>query len=267
MDDFTPILRYNTAMPTPESFRFLARGRWAESQVTVTCAPSTRRIVPEVEQAIDAAWHDANARPGVTLFDGPVCRLESFSATSDRFTLAVSRTTYRINVGTNFRHPEFVGIYGRDVMANPVGVSAGLISADGKLIMGRRNGSVAYYPHMLHPFAGSLEVRESINLFDDVRRELREELHLLPHEIAHIECIGIVEDAALVHPETIFLVRSTLRAGELQRKVLLEEHGSSERTDTSPASLRAFARRDDLTPVGAAVALRLAEILEETGPA
>jgi 8-oxo-dGTP pyrophosphatase MutT (NUDIX family) len=246
------------------SVQFLARGRWQERHVTVTRTASTRRIVPGVEAAIDRAWEEVNARPGVTLFDGPVCRLESFSATPDRLELAVSQTSYRINVGTNFCHPEFAERFGRDVMANPVGVSAGVVSSDGFLLMGRRNGSVAYYPHKLHPFAGSVEVRDSINLFDDVRRELHEELHLGKGEITHIECIGIVEDQKLLHPETIFLVRASLSAEHLQRKVLLDEHGSSEAVDAYPTSLRAFAQQDDVTPVGSAVAIRLAEILDES---
>lgn len=250
-------------MRSADLVRFLARGRWQEPQVAVTSVPSSRRSVPEVEAAIDRAWVEAKARPGVTLFDGPVCRLESLSATCDRLHLAVSRTSYRINVGTNFCHPEFAGRYGPDVMANPVGVSAGLVSIDGFLVMGRRNASVAYYPHLLHPFAGSLEVRDTINLFDDVRRELQEELHLDADEITHIECIGVVEDQRLLHPETIFLVRSSLGADQLRGRVRLEEHGSSEAIECSPPLLRAFAQRSDLTPVGTAVADRIAEIIDE----
>lgn len=247
--------------------QFLARGRWSESSISVTLTSSGRRLIPEVEAAIESAWREVTLRPGVKLFDGPVCRLESYRASFDALSLVVSETSYRVNVGTNFSHPEFVDRFGRDVMANPVGVSAGLISSDDQLVMGRRNGSVAYYPHMIHPFAGSLEVRPSINLFDDVRRELREELHLQMPEIVAIECIGIVEDARLRHPETIFLVRSTLLAAQIQRQVLQEEHGSSEAVPFESGALRRFAGRDDLTPVGSAVAVRLAEILEETGTA
>jgi hypothetical protein len=250
-------------MQTPlEIVRFLARGQWSERHVSVTSAASSRREVAEVEAAIDESWREVNARPGVTLFDGPVCRLEGFNAADDRLELRVSHTSYRINVGTNFCHPEFAARFGRDVMANPVGVSAGLVSSDNFLLMGRRNGSVAYYPHKLHPFAGSLEVRESINLFDDVRRELREEIHLASDAITHIECIGIVEDQKLLHPETLFLVRCSLTAEELKQRVLLEEHGSSEAVKCLPRLLRTFARHDDLTPVGAAVAIRIAEILD-----
>ena len=46
-----------------------------------------------------------------------------------------------------------------DCLANPVGVSPALLSADNFLIMGRRNASVAYYPNRIHPFAGALEPR------------------------------------------------------------------------------------------------------------
>lgn len=246
-----------------DNVRFLLRGRWAEDAVRVTNAPSSRQVIPEVEAAIHTAWIETNARPGVSLFDGPVCRLESWAVTSGQLELAVSQTTYRVNVGTNFSHPEFAARFGREVMANPVGVSAGVITSDGYLIMGRRNGTVAYYPHMLHPFAGSLEVRADINLFDDVRRELREEVHLSENELLHMECIGVVEDQKLLHPETIFLVRANCSAKELQQRVNHEEHGSSQVVLATPPSLRSFAKGEYLTPVGAALCVRLAEVFDE----
>ena len=102
-----------------DSVRLLARGRWSEQQVSVTPVVGTRRHEPDVEAAIEVAWRDVNARPGVRLFDGPVCRLESFSASPALLHLHVSQTSYRINVGTNFCHPEFAEQFGREVMANP----------------------------------------------------------------------------------------------------------------------------------------------------
>ena len=249
----------------------LVDGVFAESAVRVVTVPSTRRIVPTVEAAIDRAWIETNARPGVTLFDGPVCRLEDARIFTSGckvdalhlLTIAVSRTTYRVNVGTNFVNPHLADAYGHDVMANPLGVSAGLLSADGFLIFGRRNGSVAYYPHKLHPFAGSLEVREQINLFDDCRRELREEIGLRPEQIVRIELIGIVEDRRLRHPESIFRVRSTLTRAEVQARVDPAEHGSSEAWPATRDGLAAVLARDDVTPVGRAIARRLIELLDD----
>ena len=248
-------------------FVFVERG------VTATIVPSRRRIEPAVEAAIDRAWSETNARPGVTLFDGAVCRLEDVrcygrgnypvadESPTNFLDLFVSRTSYRVNVGTNFVNPHLADTFGADVMANPLGVSAGLISADGFLIFGRRNGSVAYYPHMLHPFAGSLEVRDEINLFDDCRRELREEIGLLPGEIARIELIGIAEDRRLRHPELIFRVRSTLTRDEIQAKVDPAEHVASEAWRCDVETLTKMLRRADVTPVGRAIAKRLIELL------
>jgi 8-oxo-dGTP pyrophosphatase MutT (NUDIX family) len=206
------------------SVRWLVDQSFDESHVRVRWQPSGRRIVGEVERGIESAWQRVCARPGVHLFDGAVCRLESFEVDDNVLSIGVSATSYRIVVGTNFEHPELLDTHGRDVMANPVGVSAGVISRDGLLILGRRNANVAYYPSRVHPFAGSLEVRESMNLFDDVRRELREEIGFEPADIESILCCGLVEDQLLRHPEAVFLVRSSQTAAEILRRIDPEEH-------------------------------------------
>ena len=59
-----------------------------------------------------------------------------------------------------------------------LGISVALISRDQRLVMGRRNERVAYYPGRIHPFAGALEPADELDIFAAVRRELQEELGL-----------------------------------------------------------------------------------------
>src|SRR5436305_6078976 len=148
---------------------FHAVGDLVRDQVHPAQVNGMRRIVPEVEQLIDEAWRQATSQPGVNLFDGPMCRLESWSASTERLRLALSETSYKIFLGTNLHHPELADRYGREILANPVGVSPALQTADGWLMMGRRNGSVASYPNRIHPFAGAVEPRDALNVFDAVQ--------------------------------------------------------------------------------------------------
>src|SRR5207244_224898 len=68
--------------------QFLAIGDWPRGAVAVHWqTQSGRRIVSEVEAAIDAAWDDAKRRPEIQLFDGPMCRLESWRASSKQLEL------------------------------------------------------------------------------------------------------------------------------------------------------------------------------------
>lgn len=239
--------------------RFLHVGTYAPGQVQTRQVPSTRRTVPEVESAIDAAWQETLARPGVRLFDGAVGRFEGFRVVGQTLEIDLSRTSYRVLVGTNFFHPEFASTYGPDVMANPIGVSTGLVTSDGYLMMGRRNASVAYYPDRVHPFAGSLEVREQIDLFDDVRRELREELALGSEHLRGIVCLGLAEDSRLLHPESIFESETTLTRAQIDARVHADEHHGAW---SVPLSREAMDRavRDDaaLTPIARAVLIAVA---------
>ncbi len=257
--------------------KFHMRGRWLPGQVLLRETPSSYRSTPEVDALIESAWRDSKARLGDKLFDGPMCRFERFECRTPNaqlqhparssldirhstLILSVSRTSYRIFVGTNMKHPELCDTLGPHVMANTVGVSTTLITADNFLMLGRRSDNVAYYPRMLHPFAGSLEPGESnveseahvegeapaeplveprhardvsagaspstrrLDLFDEAMRELNEELGLTSADITEIACIGIVEDLRLRHPETILYARTTKTKSQIESNLLGHEH-------------------------------------------
>jgi hypothetical protein len=236
---------------------WLAIGNWGPEQVRAVSAPCTRRVEPEVERTIDEEWDRALCRPGVKLFDGPMCRLESFETSSDRLQLALSPTNYKAFLGTNLTHPEFETQYGSDVMANPVGVSPALICSDGYLLFGLRNASVAYYPNKLHPFAGSLDPRDQLDVFAAVRRELHEELSLTNECLTDIRCTGIAEDLKLRQPELIFMARTSLTSAQVAQRVDADEHRASHalHADGQIVANMLAQKEPSFTPVAFATAL------------
>jgi 8-oxo-dGTP pyrophosphatase MutT (NUDIX family) len=204
---------------------FHAIGDWPPGRVRLEWGErSSRRLVPEVERVIDDTWARVLSRPGVHLFDGPMCRMESFAASTDALTLALSPTSYKPFVGTNLENPHLADVFGPGVMANPVGVSTLLETADGFLMLGRRNAAVAYYPSRVHPFAGALEPRDGADPFAAVYRELSEELSLDPQDLTGLRCAGLVEDHALRQPELIFTAVTSLARAGVEARLDREEH-------------------------------------------
>ena len=195
-------------------------GQWHSGQISATQVPSTREIVRDVESAIEQAWAEASARLGARLFDGPMCRLERCESSRDALRLWVSPTSYKPFLGTNLTNSNVEPA----ALANPLGLSCALITRDGWLMLGRRNAKVAYYPNRIHPFAGSLEPSDLSNVFDGVRRELAEELHLSTRDVTELRCIGIVEDARLRQPEIIFVARTMRSRAEVEFNLDAEEH-------------------------------------------
>src|SRR5688572_13684152 len=129
-------------------------------------------------------------------------------------------TSYKPFLGTNLTHPELADRHGPAILANPVGVSPALITADGWLMMGRRNASVAYYPNRVHPFAGALDPADP-DPFAAIGRELAEELGFTEDDIAidGMHCTGIAEDVSIRQPELIFSVVSTRTRNEIESKL------------------------------------------------
>lgn len=233
-------------------FERCAVGDWSPHQVSVAWTASTRRIIPEIERAIDEAWRAAAARLGDKLFDGPMCCLEQWSATPDRLELTLSRTSYRPFLGTNLSNAQLADTYGREVLANPVGLSTALETRDGYLLLGQRNDDVAYYPNRVHPFAGALEPADPLDVFAEVRRELREELHLVAADIQAIRCVGLVEDAALRQPELIFVAGTRRTKAELEEQLDRTEHLAVYEVKAHLDEVERAMRDPLLTPVGVA---------------
>src|SRR4051812_24998407 len=149
--------------------RIRALGPWQAHQVSCARAQSTFAPPLSVRLEIEQVWAMMGQKPGVHLFDGRMCRLESFTADPQGLRMVLSETTYKSFAGTNMHNPQFRSQYGESAMANPLGISVALISADGFLAMGRRNERVAYYPGRIHPFAGALEP-EDLDVFGAVGR-------------------------------------------------------------------------------------------------
>jgi 8-oxo-dGTP pyrophosphatase MutT (NUDIX family) len=236
--------------------RFHATGAWPPQVVQIQRVPTTWRSSPEIEEAIDRAWRDATARPGVFLFDGPMCRLEAWEAAPQRLRLALSETTYKRFLGTNLTNPHLADRFGPQILANPVGVSPALLTADDYLMMGRRNASVAYYPDRIHPFAGALDPSDA-DVFAAVRRELKEELAFNDQDISEVLCTGIAEDLSIRQPELIFLARSARSRKEIDSALDHTEHRGTWTVRADAASLaEVLAERSEIfTPVAVAALL------------
>lgn len=232
---------------------FHAVGDWLPNQLHYEHVQSTRPIVPEVERTIDEEWNRVSRQPGIHLFDGPMVRLESWRATADALLLTLSRTSYKPFLGTNLYHPELADRYGRTILANPVGVSPALETADGWLMFGRRNASVAYYPNRVHPFAGALEPRDASDAFAAVRRELAEELSLTDADVAEIRCTGIAEDRSIRQPELIFRASVRRTRAQIEANVDHTEHHESWSVRAEAGAIEAaLGDPNALTPVAVA---------------
>jgi hypothetical protein len=232
---------------------FPAIGVWRPAEIHISWTDSTRPIIPEVEQLIERAWQQASRRPGIHLFDGPMCRLESIDARPGSMRLALSRTSYKPFLGTNLSNADLSERFGAHALANAVGLSTLLLSSDGFVMLGRRNESVAYYPGRVHPFSGALEPADDLDVFADAGRELREELALHEHDIRQIRCIGVAMDLSIRQPEMIFLAWCTERAGQIESRLDKHEHVGTWRTCARRFSIEAALQSGErFTPVAVA---------------
>jgi len=199
-------------------------GPWGPGEVKCAWTESTFAPPVTVQEEIERVWTMLGQKPGVHLFDGGLCRLEHLWANRDELGMELSEISYKSFAGTNMHNPQFAAQYGQKAMANPLGISVALISADGFLAMGRRNERVAYYPGRIHPFAGALEPEDGLDVFKAVERELKEELGLAPIEVRRLICLGMAEDRGLAQPELICYGEAGKTLEELKGGVDEVEH-------------------------------------------
>ena len=222
-------------------------GDFSADQIVTTFSDLKRALPPKVLEIIECEWKLALARIGPRLYDGPMIRLNSRRIENGRLLLDLGRTSYKPFMGTNLTHPELADEFGVEVLANPLGLSAALESADGFLLFGRRNPDMAFYPNRIHPFAGTAE---SADVFADMRKELEEEVGLRESDIAEIRCLGMAEDPAIRQPELIFKVKSRLASSEIERGLDRKEHTEIVSIRRRSEKLDLDLESSQLTPIG-----------------
>ena len=221
----------------------LATGSWGKGALSASLVPCTFTPDDATFQRVEEAWTRARARPGVNLFDGPLCRLERIVATPHHLHVELSEITYRWFFGTNGSHPHC------EPRANALGTSAALLSCDGWLVFGVRSQAVGLYPGRAHPFGGTLDPTAKPDLLGEMARELQEEIGLEAEDVEELRCIGIGEDPLLRQPELLYLARTRCRRDELVTRLQGDEHGTCWCVETTREALEQALDDPLATPV------------------
>jgi hypothetical protein len=243
-------------------------GRFAPEQMDVRWTPQQRVSNDEVDELIEQTWHREKTRADESqrrLFNGKLCRLVQACPSPDQLSLTLGDVTYKEFVGTNLTNAYLRHLHGPDVLADALGVSAAVVSADGYLVLGRRSAKVAYHGGRIHPIGGIVEPAEAgsdtPHPAGTMVDELREELDILPGQIDGIECIGLVRDKHIVQPELVFDVTvstdvAAMVAGAREAKDAME-HIELVPVRHHPASVVTFMENNasQLTPVALATLL------------
>jgi hypothetical protein len=244
-----------------DGVRIVLSGRWKRGEVVATWAGTGSRKRQEVEDAIERSWAEASARLGDKLFDGPMCKLEGFQV-EPQLKLLLSKTSYKRFLGTNLHNAWLGDIVGNEHLANAVGLSCALQTADGFLLLGKRNDSVAYYPGRVHPFAGSLE---GLDVFEEMMRELEEEVSLKEDDVEEMVCLGMVEDLALRQPELVFWVKTKRTKAQIEQGLDQTEHRGITAVACEPAAIAQAMEDPELTPVAVGTLLLWSEMRRDGG--
>lgn len=241
----------------------LWRGGLRPGEVVYRQTGGVYRVPDELVGAVERAWEEGLAS-GRRLFDGELVRLEGYREVKGALgaawlELELGRVTYKPFYGLHMARRDLLPAEASR-RPNPLGVSAVMRLACGRLVMGWRGAGVAYYPGRLHPVAGGMEPGDA-DVFAAARRELLEELSLPAgwDNGAAWQLVGLVRDVVLAQPEAVVLVDVVLEAGQLGPSG--DEHTRLELIAPTGLTSSLWAA---LTPVGRA-ALGLAQSVGRPG--
>ncbi len=212
-------------------FTVLAIGQFGPSQLHARHVDTPRATTDEIERQITEEWTRQTALAKAAdrlLFNGDMLRYISheIGASSDGkpcFNLVVGPTCYRDFVGTNLYHGSRVDELGWHRFSNPVGTTATLRTADGKIVYGLRSQRVSFHAGHVHTFGGALEASDrhpdgSIAAFASVCRELKEELNLEAADLHDLICTGLIRDTQIHQPEMLFEARLEMTMAQLRQR-------------------------------------------------
>jgi hypothetical protein len=243
----------NMAMP-------LAVGRFSQRQLFADYYPTAFDPGLEMLDAIEGEWDkktEEAKETGKILFDGDLARLMSFQTKATNFFMSFQKTSYKAFVGTNLHDPSLPN----EKRADPMGNSALIITADRRIVLGRRSEEVFGHPGWLHCIGGNIDPKldvkgETVDTFGSIIREVREEINIDTADIQWTVCLGIVRDKETMKPEQLFYIRIKKRIGEVSLKG--KEHTGLVTLDNNQLAINEFlkSRGERIVPVARA-ALRV----------
>jgi|SRR3989344_5460373 len=176
---------------------------------------------PELTAQIEEIWAPKAAKG---YFPGPLVRLEKFNLTPDgKLTLTLGKTDFKEYVGS--RSLDSLRKYGVENIANPLGASSVLITADNKLVIAQKvqgdaAGSIDAIGGYVDPRKDTDPKTGEIDLFNTATREVLEETGMKSGEISDIQCLGLsYEYAGLCHFIASFVLKTQLSSEEIKRRV------------------------------------------------
>ena len=239
--------------------------RFGPEQVSQSWSDTPRPTTAAVEAAIAQTWEAETAlarEDDRILYNGSLVRLVRVTAKPESLHMTLAPTCYRDFFGTNVHNAGQSTRINQKSFADPLGISATVITRDGYIALGRRSQRVACHEGYLHTFGGMLEPRDrrkdgSFDLFGGIARELSEELGVQPDDIADSVIIGLVRDRRLQQPELLFDVTLKLTRGQLQGlfdpSLSDQEHTGIEFVHDDPEAILPFVENSSpVTPVAEA---------------
>lgn len=169
----------------------------------------------EVERRRQANWA-AHLGRNPAAFDGSLLRLDAFHSDGAHLRIQSSRTCYSAYVAT--RHPDFAAEHPGCQRADPLGMTAVVLSADRQVIVTRRSLVADQNPGALYLIGGYADPPQGdgkLDLFLEIAREIREELAVTDLVRSASFAIGLAYDPVFCHPELFFLTASQSDAGAI----------------------------------------------------
>lgn len=239
-------------------------GPYTPEQIHLSWTDELRPTSDDIERFIETTWNTCTAQAestGAKLWNGRLCRLVTYHGTKDEMSLVLGPTDYRDFLGTNLHNAHLRYSHGPECLANPVGVSALVISSDDYLVLGRRSNAVAYHAGRIHPVGGCMEPSEAgigENPTETILSEVAEEFGIDGQVVKQTMCLGLIRDKHIVQPEVMYDIHVELDAESIRRSATdasdRHEHTEVLVVRDHPANVVSFVERwfSDLTPVGLA---------------
>jgi len=244
---------------SPEPFFIHLAGSWFPPQVQINYQAIEYVLPDDFVRRAAAFWERLLAEGQRRIFNGALCRLESFREHDGFLHLALSRTCYRDLMFSNAHAEELINNFGESGPARALGISAIIETVDGYLPLIRRSAHVGEAPGGLDVIGGHVHPDEHMRndapeVFLAIKDEIQSELGIPADRLDHIVCCGVAENRRHRKPELAFFVPLPLTMQEVQRLAKTareaEEYAELFAVRAERAALQEFvaANHADLTP-------------------
>lgn len=202
-------------------FRVDFEGIFPKGSVKIRLVDGKSSFSREITDYINKDWQD-RLKENPYMFNGELVNFQNVTQLGGQLIIEGGVTDFKTHMASSGK--KFKDRFRKEFVRSGAGMSAIVVTRDNYVLLAQRGKKTSKPGTMINAPAGFIDLsnknnNDEIDIFDEFKRELKEETLINPEEIKESYCAGLVRGNYTSVPDLVILAITELSSGEIADRI------------------------------------------------